>query len=183
MPSTEGRPQTKPSRRPNGSSTPSPATTAVPASTTSSNRPTSSKPIPRGGARKSAASSRRLQIETHAADPQALAVRAESTVARDRQCTRRAGGGKPHRRDALAPGAAPAPRFGRPRLVERDDGAADVAGVEVDGGDVVQRDLPHDADAERGEPLASGLEVLGLEDDHVAAVAAALLEEAAGGRA
>src|SRR5207249_11815799 len=119
MPSTEGRPQTKPSRRPNGSSTPSPATTAVPASTTSSNRPTSSKPIPRGGARKSAASSRRLQIETHAADPQALAVRAESTVARDRQCTRRAGGGKPHRRDALGPGtgsdeADPA-RLGRQR--------------------------------------------------------------------
>jgi len=55
--------------------------------------------------------------------------------------------------------------------------------MEVDRRDVVERDLPHDAHAERGKPAAVRLEVGGLEDHHVAAVATALVEQAAGGGA
>jgi hypothetical protein len=49
--------------------------------------------------------------------------------------------------------------------------------VEVDGGDVVERHLPDDPHADGGEPTAVGGQIGRLEDHHVAAVAAALVEE------
>ena len=50
------------------------------------------------------------------------------------------------------------------------------------GRDVVERHLEHDADGELGEPPPRGGEIVDLHDHHVAAVAAAALEEAAGRR-
>jgi hypothetical protein len=54
--------------------------------------------------------------------------------------------------------------------------------VQVVVADVVEVEAPDGADAERAHPLARGLQVVELEHDHVAAVAAAALEVPAGGR-
>jgi hypothetical protein len=58
------------------------------------------------------------------------------------------------------------------RAVERDDRAAGVGGVQVRGRDVRQVDLPGGAHAGLGGARAGCLEVLEVEDHHVAAVAA-----------
>ena len=55
--------------------------------------------------------------------------------------------------------------------------------MEVGGRDVVELDLPDDAYAERGQARAVRAQVGGLQDHHVAAVASALVEQAAGGGA
>ena len=54
--------------------------------------------------------------------------------------------------------------------------------MEVDRRDVVECDLPHDADAERAEARPRRVEVVGLEDHHVAPVTTPLVEQAARGR-
>ena len=69
------------------------------------------------------------------------------------------------------------------RPVERDDRAAHVGRVQVRARDVGQVDLPHHPHAELGCALARTLEVLEVEQHHVAAVAVVALQVAPGGRA
>ena len=84
----------------------------------------------------------------------------------------------------LAPArTGPAPRVRRIHPVEREDRAADVARVQVQGGGVVELRLPHDAHAEPLHARAVARTVLRLHDHHVAAVAAAALEQATRGGA
>src|SRR5262245_7540425 len=83
----------------------------------------------------------------------------------------------------LPAGPGPSPRARRPRVVDRQDRAADICGVEMGAADVVQIGLPDHADADRGQSAAILVEPLRLKDDHVAAVAVAMEEAARGRRA
>jgi len=73
------------------------------------------------------------------------------------------------------------PFGGRVGPVERENGAADISGVEVDSGPRPERRFPCDPHTELRHPLTMWGEVVDLDDDHVAAVAAAPVEIAAGG--
>jgi hypothetical protein len=61
---------------------------------------------------------------------------------------------------------------GRERLVDRHDRAADVLGMQVHRADVGQLLLPHGAHAESTNARAVAVEVVRLQDEHVAALAA-----------
>ncbi len=78
-------------------------------------------------------------------------------------------------------GAAPAPGAERIGAVERDDRATDVGRMQVRAGDVGQVDPPDDANPVLCNARASCLELVEVEDHHVAAGAVAR-EIARGGR-
>jgi hypothetical protein len=80
-------------------------------------------------------------------------------------------------RHVLAPARpGPVPRLGWRRIVEREQGAAGILRVKVSAADLWQIGLPHGTDAERLEAGAIAIEIVALDDQHVAAVAAASLE-------
>ena len=62
------------------------------------------------------------------------------------------------------------------RLIDRDDRPADVARMQVDRGNIIERRLPHDANPQRCEPLAICRQVVALQNHHVPAIALAALE-------
>src|SRR5207302_9705905 len=95
---------------------------------------------------------------------------------RHRDALERSGRTGPRPADPAGP--APAPRLGRQRLIDRNDRAAHVGGVEVGGRDVLEVDRPDGADPVALGPLARSRDVADLEADHVAAVTVVALEPA-----
>src|SRR5205085_6105842 len=76
------------------------------------------------------------------------------------------------RRNALAPvGAGPSPALPWTRLVDGHDRSAGIARMQMNCGDVVERNFPRGSHVLRREMSPPCLEVVRLEDHHVTAVA------------
>ena len=64
--------------------------------------------------------------------------------------------------------------------IDRDNGSAQIAGVQMGEGDAIAIKLIGNAHALSNDPLAGRSKVLALEDRHIAAVAAALVDQPPG---
>jgi hypothetical protein len=79
-------------------------------------------------------------------------------------------------------GAGPVPRFGRRSVVEREQRAAGILGMKMGAADCREIGLPHRSHADRSETLPVAVEIVTLNDQHVAAVASSTLQVSLGGR-
>ena len=80
------------------------------------------------------------------------------------------------------PRSGPGPRSVRDRLVDRHDRPTDVAGMEVAGADIRPVNAPDGPDSSFLELAEPVVDVVDLEDRHVAAISGATIEQPAGSR-